>query len=261
MSTTRKSWKIKGSYEGRLVDSLAVASTDEIKALQTVVTDSTGSLATQFQGKVQYIGNLLAESNLTFLPEIEIDYPAKINLPKDLDYLELREVAQKWDIPRTNYIGLAGARPLHISKLLGQESGTFLTFVKTKKDFNVLFPYCYSLTINTNIDFQVQRKDILKYMKTCTGRYNFIDLDFCCRLYKREESILESLENCINERAIVGITHTMRGYPSRLDAYITRNNFVQKLKEKFDVLEGQHTYYYNSIQMFRDTFVLQRKAA
>ena len=261
MSTTRKSWRIKGAYEGQLTDTLAVASTEEIKALQNVVTDSTGSVSTQFRGKIQYIGTLLAEENLGFLPEVNIDYPSRVNLPKDIDYLELREIASKWNIPKTDYIGLAGARPLHISKLLGQAEGRFLTFVKNKKDYQVLFPYCYSLRSHTSINFEIQRKDILEYMKICTEKYSLIDLDFCCRLYKREEAIIEGLENCMDGRAIVGITHTMRGYPTRFDAYRTRSNFIQSLREKFTILEGQHTYYYNSIQMFRDTFVLERKVA
>lgn len=263
MSRTALSWRLSGNYKGNLLEKLPTASTKEVRSMYDVVTDRYGSVTTQYSGKVKFLGSLLERNGLTFLPQVKIDYPAKVNLPKDIDYLEQRFLAEKWGIGNESILSLAGARPYHISLILGQTTGTFRTFVLKKADFKQMNPYCASLTFSTNINFFVERMNVLKFMKQTREKYQVIDLDLCAKLHGITGDIVEAINNCADQRCVVGITHTMRGYSGlhKSDVYRARENLLAKLQDKFDILDGKHTYYWNSIQMFRETLVLQRKAA
>jgi hypothetical protein len=258
----RKVWRITGAYNSNLLQELPGASSDRIRELQEVIVDSNGFPGDEHLMKLRFLGNLLRENHLEFTPSIQIDYPSTVNFPKDLDYLQMGEMADRLRVGKEKILSLAGARPLHISLMLGQKAGEFLTFTLMGKDLEVLAPYCNQLSAsNYNIKFQVFQRDILDFMLHTKEKYQIIDLDLCKRLANTQERILEALDNCAAQRVVLGITHTMRGNPKRSAVYEARQDLVNRLQERFDILEGQHTYYGNTTLMFRETFVLERKVA
>lgn len=264
MKAERKSWRIKGSYNGKLPRSiLPTAKGKKLNPLKTIVTDKKGNVTEEYRSRFRYLGNLLKKNDLTFLPDIEVEYPTKMNLTKDFGYVEEKMLANKYDVGRDSILSLAGGRPLHISLMLGQEKGLFHTFVEHKKDFQELFPYCASLRYQTGIDFGVKRQDILTYMLTATQKYDLFDLDFFATIPRMVDQIVIGLQNCAKERVLLGITHTMRGMSGqeKKDVYIARKRLIKKLGKYFTILDGIHTYYYNSTVMFREVFILERKAA
>lgn len=204
----------------------------------------------------------LKKDNLAILGEVSINYPSKMNIAKDVQYmldgLLLKEInpTQNWDI-----VSLAGARPAQISKLLQQKTGTFLSYMKNRQDFATMDTYLKGkYRGNSSIVFDIKKADILEQLNASNKKFDYIDLDLCCRLdQKISAKIRRSISDVLKSKTIVSVTHTHRGS--------TYNRIYREeipfLKEQISsigsIKEHYHNYYYNTVSTYRETFIIEKE--
>lgn len=259
---TKTTWLIRTTNYNSLANSiLSTQSSNSVNEYKIFLTEKNKVKTEVFENMKKLYANF-QEDNLAIMGEIPIHYPSKMNLAKDLQYICDGELLRKYSshYGQYNVLSLAGARPFQISKLIRQQEGTFTTFIRNKEDYQNVDRYVQGrFRSNQKINFDVKKGDILKGLYKSKKQYDYIDLDLCCRLdSKLTSKLITSLKNALTDNTILSITHTHRGSTYNRIYKEEIPNLIQNLNNIGSIKEHYHNYYYNSIQTYRETFVLSK---
>lgn len=251
-------WMIRTSNFDKIAE-IVLSGNQKLLAEEKIFLTRKGEILPEVRLIMEGIYQPLRIENLSILAETDINYPTKVNLAKDIQYQSDGNLLERCTGSRDwNVASLAGARPLQISRMIRQKSGKFQTYHIDEKDFKTVDVYLKGRHQGyLDVKFSIKHQDILEDLVTTEEKYDYLDLDLCFRLdHERSDRILAAAKNSTKERSIVSVTHLHR-QSSYQEIYTNEIPYlVNSFKTQFKEVNHVHNYYYNSVSMYRETFVI-----